>query len=234
MNFFTRVSGCSFARINLFPLTSTQSIRSLSVSKALRCENRENPEEGDQKLEELIDPAIDRTRIIPVETSIRYLKSEAYSITYGAEPVWVPYRRNFKGQFPPLKTRKTCIRGGKISTGSPCPICRDEYLILDHNNVDLLRQFISKHTGEVSPSIDVLVTHTDWQIHPSGYQLLKDGFVPEKASAAPSGHRARQRPWIPHLRGAIQGLLRVLQSQPAATAINTFTKSIKIVANARS
>jgi small subunit ribosomal protein S18b len=40
-------------------------------------------------------------------------------------------------------------RGGKISTGNPCPICRDEYLVLHHENVDLLKQFISPHTGEV-------------------------------------------------------------------------------------
>jgi small subunit ribosomal protein S18b, mitochondrial len=150
MNFITRIAGCNIAKINLFPLVSTTSIRQLSVTKALRCENRENPEESDKQAEEPIDPAIDRTRIIPVETSIRYLNSEAYKITYGEEPVWIPYRRNFKGQHPPLKTRKTCIRAGKISTGSPCPICRDEYLILDHNNVELLKQFISKHTGEVS------------------------------------------------------------------------------------
>nr|CAD7438857.1 unnamed protein product [Timema bartmani] len=83
----------------------------------------------------------DRTKVIPVETSIRYLKSKV--------PVWVQYRRNHKGAFPPRKTRKTCIRQGAISTGNPCPICRDEYLVLDHRNVELLRQFISPFTGEI-------------------------------------------------------------------------------------
>lgn len=151
MNFITRVSfsRANLAKFNVFPQLTTTFIRNISASGVLRCENRENPEESEAKIEEPIDPAIDRTKIIPVETSIRYLKSTAYETTYGDQPVWVQYRRNFKGQFPPSKTRKTCIRAGKISTGNPCPICRDEYLVLDHNNIDLLKQFISTHTGEV-------------------------------------------------------------------------------------
>ena len=91
----------------------------------------------------------DRTEVIPVETSIRYLKSAAFKQTYGDKPVWVLYRRNHKGGIPPRKTRHTCIRGGQISTGSPCPICRDEYLILHENNIDLLKQFICPHTGAI-------------------------------------------------------------------------------------
>ncbi|XP_055386059.1 28S ribosomal protein S18b, mitochondrial [Condylostylus longicornis] len=95
------------------------------------------------------DIKADRTKLIPVEQSIRYLKSAAYQETYGTSNVWEQYRRNHKGMYAPRKTRKMCIRGGKISTGNPCPICRDEYLVLDHRNVDLLKQFISEHTGEV-------------------------------------------------------------------------------------
>ncbi|XP_050307242.1 28S ribosomal protein S18b, mitochondrial [Anthonomus grandis grandis] len=91
----------------------------------------------------------DRTEVIPLETSIRYLKSAAYKQTYGEEPVWVPYRRNHKGAIPPRKTRKTCIRGGQISTGSPCPICRDEYLVLHEEHLELLKQFISPQTGAI-------------------------------------------------------------------------------------
>ncbi|XP_051158692.1 28S ribosomal protein S18b, mitochondrial isoform X2 [Leptopilina boulardi] len=90
----------------------------------------------------------DRSIEIPVETSIKYMNSEAYKITYGDNPVWKLYRRNFKGQFAPRKTRKTCIRGGIVSTGNPCPICRDEYLIIDYKNTKLLNQFISPHNGE--------------------------------------------------------------------------------------
>ncbi|XP_076685189.1 mitochondrial ribosomal protein S18B [Andrena cerasifolii] len=95
-----------------------------------------------------VDPLKDRSVIIPVETSIKYLQSVAYKQTYGNFPVWKFYRRNFKGQFPPEKTRKTCIRNNIVDTGSPCPICRDEYLIVDYRNIDLLKQFISEHNGE--------------------------------------------------------------------------------------
>lgn len=96
-----------------------------------------------------IKPGYDRTKVIPVETSIKYLASEAYKATYGEHLVWEQYRRNHKGAFAPRKTRKTCIRQGIISTGNPCPICRDEYLVLDHRNLDLLHQFISPQSGEV-------------------------------------------------------------------------------------
>lgn len=152
MNFLTRVSALhtNFAQRNAFLYVTSSFLRSISTSHQVRCEKREDSNEGEEKIEELIDPAIDRTKIVPVETSVRYMKSTAYQTTYGNQPVWVQYRRNFKGQFPPSKTRKTCIRAGKISTGNPCPICRDEYLVLDHNNIDLLKQFISQHTGEVN------------------------------------------------------------------------------------
>lgn len=106
--------------------------------------NCESKSEEDDKIR---DESKDRTKIIPVETSIRYIKSKAYEQTYGSDPVWKLYRRNHKGAFAPPKTRKTCIRGGEISTGNPCPICRDEYLVLDPENVDLLKQFISPFTG---------------------------------------------------------------------------------------
>lgn len=96
-----------------------------------------------------INPLKDRSRDIPVETSIAYLKSDAYKQTYGDNPVWKLYRRNHKGQFPPKKTRKTCIRNKVVTTGNPCPICRDEYLIIDYRNLDLLKQFISEFNGEI-------------------------------------------------------------------------------------
>ena len=71
------------------------------------------------------------------------------------KPIWAYYRRNFKGQKPPIKTRKKCIRGkgeSQIVSGNPCPICR-LYLgggyKLDYKDVDLLSQFISPHSGEI-------------------------------------------------------------------------------------
>ncbi|XP_032903579.1 28S ribosomal protein S18b, mitochondrial [Amblyraja radiata] len=75
-----------------------------------------------------------------------YLESEEYIERYGSQPVWADYRRNHKGAIPPQKTRKTCIRGDKIS-GNPCPICRDPKIQVDHRNVKLLEQFICSHTG---------------------------------------------------------------------------------------
>uniref|UniRef100_UPI0037E8FF91 small ribosomal subunit protein mS40 n=1 Tax=Semicossyphus pulcher TaxID=241346 RepID=UPI0037E8FF91 len=77
-----------------------------------------------------------------------YLDSEEYIDRYGTSPVWAGYRRNHKGGIPPQKTRKTCIRGEKIC-GNPCPICRDPNVIIHHQNVKLLQQFISPHTGLV-------------------------------------------------------------------------------------
>lgn len=105
-------------------------------------------EESEEPQKE-IDPAKDRRKVIPVETSMRYLESKAYKQTYGDNPVWLLYRRNHKGGFAPRKTRRSCIRNGLISTGNPCPICRDEYLVLDPRNTKLLEQFISEYTGQV-------------------------------------------------------------------------------------
>lgn len=104
---------------------------------------------GDAENQTPIDPAKDRTKVVPLETSMRYMQSKAYKTTYGENPVWTLYRRNHKGVFAPRKTRKSCVRNGMISTGNPCPICRDEYLVLHHQNTKLLEQFISEHTGQV-------------------------------------------------------------------------------------
>ncbi|XP_053663183.1 28S ribosomal protein S18b, mitochondrial [Anopheles marshallii] len=119
------------------------------TEEAAVSEEPEQGEEGAAASKQPIDDPKDRSRVIPVETSIRYLASDAYRQTYQDDPVWKQYRRNHKGPYPPKLTRKTCIRKGRISTGNPCPICRDKYLVLDHNNIDLLKQFISPQTGEV-------------------------------------------------------------------------------------
>merc|ERR1719369_419017 len=118
------------------------SICNFSTNGIKQCQSQVENE----NLEE--DPK-DRSKVIPLETSMRYLQSEAYKTTYGNDPVWKQYRRNFKGQFQPKKTRHTCIKQGRISTGNPCPICRDEYLVVDYRNTKLLEQFISEYTGEV-------------------------------------------------------------------------------------
>ena len=151
MNFITRVT-CSLNLLKFNSITpySSALIRNISTTSARYCDKHENPQKANPNAKNLDESAIDRTKIVPVETSIRYLKSSAYKETYGEEPVWVPYKRNYKGLFPPRKTRKTCIRSGKISTGNACPICRDEYLVLHEENIELLNQFISQQTGKVS------------------------------------------------------------------------------------
>ncbi|KAL6267374.1 hypothetical protein P5V15_000449 [Pogonomyrmex californicus] len=118
----------------------------------VRYSTEENVAEGnaEDNADNTVDtPKVARRPVIPVETSIQYINSDAYKQTYGDNPVWKLYKRNHKGLFPPRKTRKTCIRKGQISTGNPCPICRDEYLVLDHRNVKLLEQFIDKHNGDI-------------------------------------------------------------------------------------
>lgn len=127
-------------RNNIFKTNCSRILHSSSFLLQIRTD--------DHKLE-VRDITKDRTRVIPVETSIKYIKSAAYKQTYGDTPVWVLYRRNHKGSIPPKKTRRTCIRGGQISSGNPCPICRDEYLILHEENIDLLKQFICPYTGSI-------------------------------------------------------------------------------------
>lgn len=128
---------------NVTTLTQSFLIRPFASSSILASLKTDEP------TLEIKDISKDRTEVVPVETSIRYLKSLAFKKTYEGQPVWVLYRRNFKGGIPPRKTRKTCIRAGQIATGNPCPICRDEYLVLHEENVELLKQFICPHTGNI-------------------------------------------------------------------------------------
>ncbi|CAJ1083622.1 28S ribosomal protein S18b%2C mitochondrial [Xyrichtys novacula] len=85
-----------------------------------------------------VDSLVDKDAAEATETLSRYkerpweyLDSEEYTDRYGSGPVWAGYRRNHKGGIPPQKTRKTCIRGDKVS-GNPCPICRDPNVMIHH------------------------------------------------------------------------------------------------------
>lgn len=110
----------------------------------------EEAEERDSFRPERAFPATkDRTVKVEADTSIRYMRSDAFKQTYGKHLVWQLYRRNHKGAFAPKRTRLDCIKNNEIATGSPCPICRDPHLILHHTNLALLHHFISKHSGEV-------------------------------------------------------------------------------------
>ena len=60
-------------------------------------ENAEDEEEFDSEkdfIDKYLDPK-DRSRVIPPEISIKYMESVAFSTTYGNEPVWKKYRRNY-------------------------------------------------------------------------------------------------------------------------------------------
>ena len=110
----------------------------------------------------------DRSREIPLEISIKYMESVAFKTAYGDEPIWKKYRRNFIGTRLPLKTRETCIRQGRIATDSPCPICRDQYLVVDYRNKALLKHFIDPYTGKILHPNQTHVCQKQWrklQIH---------------------------------------------------------------------
>ncbi|KAF7490154.1 28S ribosomal protein S18b [Sarcoptes scabiei] len=100
----------------------------------------------------LKDPTRDRRTPIDVETSIKYLNSEAFKETYQNYKVWEVFRRNFRGQYSPVVPRLSCLDEGFVKTSNPCPICRDRYLVLHYTNLQLLAHFISPQTGYVYPN----------------------------------------------------------------------------------
>ena len=76
-----------------------QSVKCLSISAIKQCTtttNEPGPTDSNETPENLnIDPKRtekDRTKIIPVEQSIKYMKSAAYKETYGEHFVWEQYR----------------------------------------------------------------------------------------------------------------------------------------------
>ncbi|XP_055898296.1 28S ribosomal protein S18b, mitochondrial-like isoform X1 [Biomphalaria glabrata] len=121
--------------------------RTLMLSPRL-CKDEEENETEEPTSQDDQGAKKEGVKIIDVDTSIRYLNSKAFTQGYGDKPVWFYYRRNFKGQRAP-PTRRNCKIKGVIKTASPCPICRDEYLVLDKKNTKLLEQFICPHSGEI-------------------------------------------------------------------------------------
>lgn len=152
---------------NLVQTANFNGLRQISLTTARLCDSNEekennNSDEGEDgekkkgydisqhwRFKKWVGTPRDRTNIVPVETSIEYLKSAAFKSTYGEKKVWELYRRVHKGQLPKKLTRRDCISHGTIAFGSPCPICRDEYLVVDYRNLELLKMFISPYTGEV-------------------------------------------------------------------------------------
>lgn len=95
--------------------------------------------------------------VTDIETSLRYMESDAYKTVYGSEAVWKNYVRNRTNQRFPHYTRDFCAEKGVYIRGNPCPICRDEYLLLDYRNTKLLKQFVNDHTGEVEPVLKTAI-----------------------------------------------------------------------------
>lgn len=92
----------------------------------------------------------DRRIKVDHKESIRYMNSDAYEKTYRGKLIWQLYKRNHKGQTARENTRPDCInQEGFLVSSHPCPICRDEYLVLHPENEKLLKQFIDPNTGQI-------------------------------------------------------------------------------------
>lgn len=146
----------SVNHFNRIPKIITNNHRLFSLTTANLCDANAEEEEKEEVVDDThilwkryAGTARDRSRFIPVEQSIEYIKSPAFRSTYGDKKIWELYRRVHKGQLPKSRTRVSCIKQKVIATGSPCPVCRDEFLVLDYRNLDLLKMFISPNTGEV-------------------------------------------------------------------------------------
>lgn len=119
-----------------------------AIRQSLYWRKRENPK--------------DRTRSIPLELSMAYMESPAYKETYGDDKVWERYRRNFAKGRTYRRTRRTCIEDGFLTTSNPCPICRDEYFVVDYRNVKLISQFMEDYTGRVLTAKGTGVCQHQW------------------------------------------------------------------------
>lgn len=108
---------------------------------------------------------------------IDYLNSEEYYEKYQEKKVWVGYVRNKKGFIQPQKTRKSCKRDDVIDTGSPCPLCRDDELLLTYKNIQLLTQFIDHLTGKLHVSLRTGLCQVQFQRLETSFNLAQEfGF----------------------------------------------------------
>ncbi|CAH8434498.1 unnamed protein product [Heterobilharzia americana] len=93
-------------------------------------------------------------RPVDLATSLQYLNSDVFRNIYKGRPVWFYYRRNHRGHMAPRLTRKNCFHNGKLISSNPCPICRDEYLVLHHQHIELLKHFLNPDTLQIIPPSD--------------------------------------------------------------------------------
>lgn len=97
--------------------------------------------------------------------------------------VWHGYKRNYKGQYAPLKPRRKCIRcGGKLLSGNPCPLCQmkiNSNYDVYYTDINILKQFICRHTWNI---LDPYVTNICRQQHRAVEAAIiksrKFGYIP--------------------------------------------------------
>ena len=97
--------------------------------------------------------------------------------------VWHGYKRNYKGQYAPLKPRRKCIRcGGKLLSGNPCPLCQmkiNSNYDVYYTDINILKQFICPHTWNI---LDPYVTNICRQQHRAVEAAIikarKFGYIP--------------------------------------------------------
>jgi len=112
---------------------------------------------------------------------VAYLKSQTYYSIYGDLPVWVNYRRNTRGCHPdrPAKPSPSCFtQKNRYALNNPCPLCRDEYLVVDYRNPELLKQFIDRLTGQILDIYKTTICEYQHQTVRWNVVLAKDhGFL---------------------------------------------------------
>ena len=54
------------------------------------------------------------------------------------------------------------LQDGFLTTSNPCPICRDEYFVVDYRNVKLISQFMEDYTGRVLTAKGTGVCQHQW------------------------------------------------------------------------
>lgn len=105
----------------------------------------------------------------------QYFESNEYKERYGERLVWADFKRNHKGSRQKQLTRHACFFRGKMC-GNPCPLCRDDNILLNFRNFTLLHHFIDPHSGMVHHSLRTgvcrrkqkLLEHTIWLARDQG------------------------------------------------------------------
>jgi len=111
-----------------------------------------------------------------------YFNTKEFEETYKGQLVWWNYVRRHKGGTQPQKTRTNCYRNGIIHHPlSPCPLCRDERLLISYKNIPLLNQFIDQPTGEIFHVLRTGNCRTKQKLLENAVQLAKElGYLENK------------------------------------------------------